>query len=155
MARDVLDAAQLVNGTEVEIHFVIDNITHHAKEVVSFDFEEDLVTEKRDIMGDVEPIERVLGLTTSGTMTVNTGNPMINQFFEQYKRDRTIQNISVKTIQEDPSSSRGRRVVYYDNFKFKQNKLSGGTATNEIRTETVTVSFKAGRTTEDFKKDAQ
>ena len=152
MARDVLDVAQTVNSTEAEIHVVIDGRSRRAKEVASFDFDETLETEDFNAMGRTQSQKRLMGITTTGTITVNTGSPMINQCFEQFKRDGTYPQISVKTIQEDPTSKRGRRVIYYDDFKFLENKQSGGDSAGGIRTETVSVSFTAGRTTEDFKE---
>ena len=150
--QKTLNVSQTVNSSQCEIYFIIDGRNELAQDVSSFDFEEELKTESFIAMGDLQEQERVAGITTSGTLTVYTGSPVINEYFEHYKLTGKLQTISVKTIQEDCSSTRGRRVVYYDDFKFLQNKQAGGEAGGTHRTETINVAFKAGRTVEDFRR---
>ena len=84
--QKTLNVSQTVNSSQCEIYFIIDGRNELAQDVSSFDFEEELKTESFIAMGDLQEQERVAGITTSGTLTVYTGSPVINEYFEHYKQ---------------------------------------------------------------------
>lgn len=124
MARRYMNAPQMINGRQGEIYVDFLGRRRRAIEITEIAVNEGLETVKRAVIGTPQDVTRVIGFENTGTMTYENNNPMLNQIFTHTRRTGQTPEVSITTINDDPATDRGRRVVKYTGVMFLTNEIS-------------------------------
>lgn len=107
--------ADLVSGNEGSAFITVDGQNRYFFELSKIESNIEFTVVAKKLLGHRMKQHKVVGAEGKGTLTLYHVSPAALEIYRQYIKEGKTPSISIQTINEDPSSTIGRRTVVMRN----------------------------------------